>query len=229
MRFREPNIFSRNLIFVIVIIVSPINMDIQKLISTVKKLNIKLSDVDQKVISRKQELDNVNRAINQAQQQLEQKVVAIASIIKNKHQELENLSQELSNRQSLLAEIQGNVPSNAANDAKYEAKANNNVKSENTPQNSDRSVDLFAEMKKQASLEDYIKSKFEKEYGIEYPNSGQALDDKNFNLVLEKLIERAKQNNNLPEAIEDYLSNYSKTLNNQQVEEMRKKSGLFKK
>ncbi len=200
-------------------------MDIKKLISTANELHTKLSDVDQKVISRKQELDNINRAISQAQQQLEQKVAAITSAINNKHQELENLSQELSNRQSLLAEIQGNVASNAANNAKYEAKANNNVESKNTPQNLGQPADIFVEMKKQASLEDYIRSKFEKEYGIKYPNSGQALNDKDFNIVLERLIERARQNNNLPEAIEDYLSNYSKTLNNQQIEEMRKKAG----
>lgn len=201
-----------------------VDMDIHKLIDTVAQLNSKIKDLDEREVSKKQAIENVNNGIVKSRLNLENKAKELEKKIEVKLNVLKNLDDELIKNKALLAKINSipNAVDIVQNNNHTLADQNNNIKLE------DASQTILQETKVQeinpkpdfmnSSLEDFIVQQFQKEYQVKYPaNSNFRLTDKDFAKVLSTIKEKAKPSNNFSALIDEYLSSYSQTLNDSQI------------
>lgn len=194
-----------------------VDMDIYKLIDTVDKLNTKLSDLTKIEAAKKQVVEDVNRDIAKSRQLLEEQAKGLEKIIENKLNGIKKLDDELLKSRDLLAQM------NNRQNANYSNVINNAPEADKAKIKPDNQAISLQERQSKAdlmnsSLEDFIAQKFQEEYKVKYPeNDNFRLTDKDFEIVLSTLREKAKQSGNLPQIIDEYLSSYSQTLNNSQI------------
>ncbi|MFM2311442.1 MAG: hypothetical protein RLZZ04_718 [Cyanobacteriota bacterium] len=194
-------------------------MDIHKLIDTVAQLNSKIKDLDTIEASKKQVIEDVNNELAKSRLNLENKAKELEKKVEAKLNVLKNLDDELIKNKALLAKINSSQNSVDVDQGDDHAPADqkNNIKLD------DSSKTILQESKPKSdlmngSLEDFIVQQFEKEYQVKYPaNSNFRLTDKDFSRVLSTIREKAKPSNNLSILIDEYLSNYSQTLNDSQI------------
>ena len=203
-------------------------MDIKQLISTVNKLNTKLSDLDKKLTGTRIELDDTNSKIAEAQQALEQKAQGLAKLIETKQKELENLNGELVTRQSLLAQMKSTKYPKAFDATKSKETVEYNEQAGEIRQDTDPEQE-FIDNAKDISLEEYVVTRYEQEYGVKYPQfSGQYLSDNDFKKVLEKLKGQMQQVDNPSRIVEEYLTSHPDTVNSQQVEILKQEANFLR-
>lgn len=203
-------------------------MDTKQLIATVNKLNTKLSDLDKKLTGTRIELDDTNSKIAEAQQALEQKAKSLAKLIETRQKELENLNSKLVERQSLLAEMKTTKYPKTVDRAKSQEAIQYNVQAGEIKQDIGHEQELI-DNAKDISLEEYVVTRYEKEYGVRYPQfAGQYLSDDDFKKVLEKLKEQMKQIDNPSQIVEEYLTSHPNTVNTQQVEILKQEANFLR-
>jgi prophage DNA circulation protein len=208
-------------------------MDIHKLIDVVDKLNTKLSDLEKIEAAKKQVIEDVNRDIAKSRQLLEDKARGLEKVVENKLNELKKLDDELLKSQALLAKMNNTQNSNHPNTVDSNTQPGNNqatIKLDHEPETSLKGRKLRPDIMN-SSLEDFIAQKFQEEYKVKYPeNDNFRLTDKDFETVLFAIKEKAKQSNNLPEIIDEYLSSYAQTLHSSQIKllEQEKSQSLAK-
>lgn len=209
-----------------------VDMDINKLIDTVDKLNSKISDLDKIEAAKKQVIEDVNNEIAKSRLVLENKARELEKKVENQLNALKNLDDELLKNRALLAKMNSSQNSSYVdNNAETPLAENaNTIKLDNEPEISQKERQSKANIMN-GSLEDFIAQKFQEEYKVKYPkNSNFRLTDKDFETVVSTIKEKARQSGNLPQLIDEYLSSYSQTLNDSQIKilEQEKNSSVIK-
>lgn len=199
-------------------------MDIEQLISSVDQLYRQDKEINQKIVSQKRALDNIEQEILKEKQRLEEKVKELTKIVENRQKESEQIDKDLSNKSSLLTRMQktSKIDANILGQSELKESTASLIRAN---LRKDESENEFVKTDrgnlKANSIEDFLKMQFQKEFQVEYPQTdNHYLDKRSFEKVKSILKDRMSNSKDPGKIANEYLSTYQKSVNDEQKKQI---------